>query len=249
MAVKDDSGRALVAGGGAFVTTHWSVIVAASQPGNFAREEALAVLCRSYWPPVYAYVRGRGHRPADAEDLTQEFFARLLAKEWLVGIEPRVSRFRSFLLTAVSRFLANEHDWATAAKRGAGAPILALEQAEEWVEVEHSSPQPTAERAYDRNWALAVMAQSLNRLREEARANDKLPYFEQLSPFLSREPAAGEYETLANKLSLTSGAIGVGVLRLRRRYREVVRDAIADTVSRPEEVADELRYLVELLRQ
>lgn len=116
--------------GGGFATTHWSVIVAASQPDSVAQDEALATLCRSYWPPVYAYIRRRGHKPEDAQDLTQEFFARLLAKEWLAGIEPQVGRFRSFLLTAVSRFLANEYDRSTAAKRGAGVLPLDLEHAE-----------------------------------------------------------------------------------------------------------------------
>jgi DNA-directed RNA polymerase specialized sigma24 family protein len=106
--------------GARFATTHWSVIVAAGRDGDASQDEALAILCRSYWLPVYAFIRRRGAKPEDAQDLTQEFFARLLAKQWLAGIEPRVSRFRSFLLTAVSRFLANEYDRQTAAKRGGG---------------------------------------------------------------------------------------------------------------------------------
>ena len=235
-------------GNPAFTTTHWSVIVTAGQPDSLAQEKALAILCRSYWLPVYAYVRRRGNKPEDAQDLTQEFFARLLAKEWLTGIEPRVSRFRSFLLTAVSRFLANEHDRASAAKRGGSAPALSLDRAEDFCRDEWSSVE-TPEYSYDRRWALAVMDQALGRLREEAKANDKLEHFERLSPFLSREPAAGEYETVAADLGLGAGAIGVAVLRLRRRYREAAREVIAGTVSEHEDVDEELRYLIEVLRR
>jgi RNA polymerase sigma-70 factor (ECF subfamily) len=235
------------ADGGAFTTTHWSVIVAAGQPDSLAQEKALAILCRSYWLPVYAYVRRRGHKPEDAQDLTQEFFARLLAKEWLAGIEPRVSRFRSFLLTTVSRFLANEYDRTRAAKRGGGTQALSLDEAEDLCRDETGAESP--EHSYDRRWALAVMEQALARLREEARTNDKLPHFERLSPFLSREPAAGEYDAAAAELNLASGAVGVAVLRLRRRYRDAVREVIADTVSRHEDVEDELRYLLEVLRR
>jgi RNA polymerase sigma-70 factor (ECF subfamily) len=234
-------------GNPAFTTTHWSVIIAAGQPDSLAQERALAILCRSYWLPVYAYVRRRGHKPEDAQDLTQEFFARLLAKEWLTGLEPRISRFRSFLLTTVSRFLANEYDRTRAAKRGGGTHALSLDEAEALCRDESGAESP--EHSYDRRWALAVMEQALARLREEARTNDKLQHFERLSPFLSREPAAGEYDAVAAELNLASGAVGVAVLRLRRRYRDAVREVIADTVSRHEDVEDELRYLIEVLRR
>lgn len=230
---------------GMFMTTHWSVVMAASVPGEAAQIVALGNLCRAYWLPVYAYIRRQGHKPEDAQDLTQEFFARLLAKEWLAGIEPRVSRFRSFLLTAVARFLANEYDRKTAAKRGGGIVPLNLDEAEQLCSAE--SPA-SAEHAYDRGWALSVMDQALNQLRDEARANDKLAQFNALSPFLSREPEPGEYDRLAARLSLSGGALSVGVLRLRRRYRELVRGVIADTVSDREDVEAELRYLIEVLR-
>jgi RNA polymerase sigma-70 factor (ECF subfamily) len=234
--------------GGAFTTTHWSVIMAASQPDGLARENAMAALCQSYWLPVYSYVRRRGHKPEDAQDLTQEFFARLLAKEWLAGIEPRISRFRSFLLTAVSCFLANEYDRATAAKRGGGALALPLHEAEALCGSESANPETPA-HAYDRRWALTVMEQALSRLREEAQANDKLRHFDRLSPFLSREPAAGEYDAVAAELGIAAGAVRVAVLRLRRRYREVVQEVITLTVSAHEDVEDELRYLIEVLRR
>jgi RNA polymerase sigma factor (sigma-70 family) len=229
-----------------FVTTQWSVIVAAGQPGSVSQDEALAVLCRSYWLPVYAYIRRRGHKPEDAQDLTQEFFARLLAKEWLAGIEPRVSRFRSFLLTAVSRFLANEYDRATAAKRGGGALVLNLEEAEllyrhEWA----ASESP--EQAYDRRWALSVLNQGLARLREETATAGKTRQFEKLSPFLSCEAESGEYASLANELGMSSGAVGVAVYRLRQRYRELVRLEIASTLIDSDQVEEEMRHLLAAL--
>ncbi len=234
-------------GGPLFATTHWSVIVAANQPGTVSQDEALAVLCRSYWLPVYAYVRRRGHSPEDAQDLTQEFFARLLAKEWLAGIEPRVSRFRSFLLTAVSRFLANEYDRATAAKRGGGVLALNLEQAEFLCRAQWASSE-SPERAYDRRWALAVLDQALSRLRGETTANGKARQFDSLSAFLSREAEAGEYAPLGIELGISVGAVGVAVHRLRQRYRELVRREIASTLSDPNQVDEEMRHLLAALQ-
>ena len=233
--------------GALFATTHWSVIVAASQPGSAAQDEALAALCRTYWLPVYAYIRRRGHKPEDAQDLTQEFFARLLAKEWLVGIEPRVSRFRSFLLTAVARFLANEYDRAIAAKRGGGGLALNLEQAEFLCRDQWASPD-SPERAYDRRWALAVLDQALIRLRQETAASGKGRQFERLSAFLSREAETGEYAAIGSELGISGGAVGVAVHRLRQRYRECVRDEIASTLSDPSLVDEEMRHLLAALQ-
>ncbi len=223
------------------------MIVAASQPGSATQDEALSVLCRSYWLPVYAYIRRRGHKPEDAQDLTQEFFARLDAKEWPARVDPRSSRFRSFLLTAVSRFLSNEYDTVTAAKRGGGTPPLNLERAEEQCAGEWSAPQ-TPEHAYDRRWALSVMDQVLHRLREEAIHNENLAHSDAFSPFRSRESTTGENCSVAAKLYLPVGAVGVAVLRLRRRYREVVRAVIIDTVSQHEDTDDDFRYLINVLR-
>lgn len=230
-----------------FVTTHWSVVLAASQPQAAGHHDALERLCRTYWYPVYAFVRRKGHSASDAEDLTQEFFSRLLAKEWLVGIEENGSRFRSFLLTAVSRFLANEHDRVTAAKRGGGMTMLNLEDAEERFVAEGSASE-TAERAYDRNWAILVMHTALTRLAEEAQEEGRGAIFGALSPFLSREPQPGEYEELAGQLKMSVNSLGVAVHRLRRRYREEVRVTIGGTVAVPGEVDEELRHLIAVLR-
>jgi RNA polymerase sigma-70 factor (ECF subfamily) len=243
-----DSGETPPQGQGAlFATTHWSVIVAASRSDSAAQDHALATLCRSYWPPVYAYIRRRGHKPEDAQDLTQEFFSRLLAKEWLAGIEPQISRFRSFLMTAVSRFLANEYDRSMAAKRGGGVLPLNLEHAEAVCRGPWTSPE-SPERAYDRRWALAVLDQALNRLREETTASGKTQQFERLERFLSREADDGEYAALAREWGMSAGAVGVGVHRLRQRYREWVRTEIAATLSDPGLVEEEMRHLLTVLQ-
>jgi len=230
-----------------FATTHWSVVLAASQPGTPGHQAALEQLCSTYWYPIYGFTRRRGMAPSDAEDCTQEFFARLLAKEWLAGVERSGSPFRAFLLTAVSRFLANEWDRRTAAKRGGGMTPLSLHDAESRFQAEDFGSEP-AERAYDRNWAVTVMDTSLDRLRGEAQGNGNTRLFEQLSPLLSREPVPGEYEVLGSHLGMSPGAVGVAVHRMRRRYREIVRSVIEQTVAHPDETESELRYLVEVLR-
>lgn len=243
----DEPGREGDARGARFMTTHWSVIVAASQPDAAAQDAALAALCRTYWLPVYAFIRRRGKKPEDAQDLTQEFFARLLAKQWLAGIEPRVSRFRAFLLTAVSRFLANEYDRQTAAKRGGGVPPLNLDDAEGLCRdgaTSHDSP----ERAYDRRWALTVLNQAFRRLQEETAASGKARQFERLQEFLSREAEPQEYATLAHEFGVSPGAIGVAVHRLRQRYREWVRTEIAQTLTDPSLADEELRELLAALQ-
>lgn len=231
-------------GSARFATTLWNVVTIAAQPGSDGYDEALAILCRTYWLPLYAYIRRRGHNPADAQDLTQEFFARLLEKEWLTGVEPRVSRFRSFLLTAVSRFLANEYDRSRTIKRGGGTVPLSLENAELLVDERTESP----ESAFDRRWALTLLDQSLHRLQEECASNGKALSFASLSVFLSREPDPGEYAELSRQLEMSPGAVGVAVHRLRQRYRECVRHEIAATLTSDALVDDEMRHLFSALQ-
>jgi DNA-directed RNA polymerase specialized sigma24 family protein len=230
-----------------FATTLWSMVATAAQPGCEGHDEALALLCRTYWTPIYVYIRRRGHKAEDAQDLTQEFFARLLEKEWLAGVEPRATRFRSFLLTAVSRFLANEYDRASTLKRGGGFIPLPLEEAELLLN-QHAVAAETPEVAFDRRWALSLLEQALSRLREECDASGKTLQFDQLSPFLSREPAPGEYAAISLKLSVSAGAVGVAVHRLRQRYRECVRNEIARTLSSLRQVDDEMRHVIAALQ-
>lgn len=230
-----------------FATTHWSVVLAASQPGTSSHDEALAVLCRTYWPPVYTYIRRRGNPPQDAQDLTQEFFARLLEKRWLEGIEPEGSRFRSFLLTAVARFLANEHDRARALKRGGGLPPIPFDEAEPLCR-DSAERGDSPERAYDRRWALTLLDQALHRLRHEVAATGRARQFERLDPFLSREALPDEYAALGRELGLSPGAIGVAVHRLRHRYRQLVRLEVTRTLADPRLADEELRHLFAALQ-
>jgi RNA polymerase sigma-70 factor (ECF subfamily) len=231
-----------------FATTHWSVVLAAASDAA-GQATALEQLCRTYWYPLYAYIRRRGHGAEDGQDLTQEFFARLLEKHWLEGIERNGSRFRSFLLNALNGFLANEHDRATAAKRGGGQQILMLdaEQAERRYLLEPATNETPA-KIFERRWALTVLDQGLIRLKDETAAAGKTRQFERLNAFLSREPTPGEYAAVAAELGVSSGAVGVSVHRLRQRYRELVREEIASTVANPEDVETEMRDLLEALQ-
>lgn len=232
-----------------FASTHWSVVLAASESDPARQAAALEQLCRTYWYPLYAYIRRRGNGPEDAQDLTQEFFARLLEKQWLEGIEKNGSRFRSFLLNALNGFLANQYDRATAAKRGGGQQILSLdaEQAEHRYRLEPATNE-TPEKIFDRRWALTVLDRALTRVKDETAATGKARQFELFNPFLSREPGPGEYATVAAELGVSAGAVGVSVHRLRQRYREMVRAEIADTVADPAQVDAEMRELFCALR-
>ena len=225
------------------------MVLQASHSDPAVARAALTRLCQAYWFPLYAYARRRGHNPDDAPDLTQEFFARLIEKEWLAGLKPEGGRFRSFLLTAFNRFLANEIDRQTALKRGGGQQVISLDQ----VEAEHRyTLEPftneTPEKIFERRWALAVLDQALNRLSDEARSAGKQKNFDVLHPFLSREPSPGDYERAAAELGFTSGAVATSVFRLRQRYRELLRACVADTVSTPSQAEEEMRHLLAALR-
>jgi RNA polymerase sigma-70 factor (ECF subfamily) len=227
-----------------FATTHWSVVLAAGQSDAEQREAALQKLCQTYWYPLYAYIRWRGHRPEDAQDLTQEFFLKLIEKNWLSNVAPQGARFRSFLLVVVKGFLANAHAFAQAAKRGGGKVFVPLdsEQAEERFSHEPAT-NDNPELAFDRRWALAVLAEALQRLRAAAAASGKKGQFELLHPFLSREPGEGEYAAVGAQLKMSRDAVGVAVHRLRQRYREMLRATVADTLADSSQVDDELRHV------
>lgn len=231
-----------------FASTHWSVVLDANHSDPARKAAALAQLCQTYWYPLYVYIRRRGNGPEDAQDLTQEFFARLLEKQWLNRVEKNGSRFRSFLLAAVNGHLANEFDRANAAKRGGGRHVLSLDA----VEAEHRySLEPvtheTPEKVFDRRWALTVLDRALARLREETVAVGKARHFELLNPFLSREPESGEYASIAAELGVSSGSVSVSVHRLRQRYRALVRAEIAETVTDSKEIENEMRELFQVL--
>jgi RNA polymerase sigma-70 factor (ECF subfamily) len=231
-----------------FVTTHWSVVLAAGRTDTTSAQYALTRLCQSYWYPLYAYVRRRGYSPQDAEDLTQEFFARFLAQNWVERADREKGRFRTFLLSAMSYFLSNEWDKARAQKRGGGVPLLPLEfdQAET-----RYSREPvdnvTPEQHFERRWVLALLEQVLNRLRAEYEQDGKGQIFAELNPCLVGDRTSQPYAALAAKLGLSEGAVKSTVHRLRHRYRELLRDEIAHTVAGPGEVEEELRHLFAVL--
>jgi RNA polymerase sigma factor (sigma-70 family) len=225
------------------------VVLAAGQSDPRRQVEALEKLCRAYWYPIYSHVRQRGYGAEDAQDLTQEFLARLLEKNWLEDIDPHTGRFRSFLLTVLNRFLMNEYDRRQAAKRGGGQRLLSLDgQQAEGRYAQEAATDETPENYFDRSWALALLDQALLRLREETDACGKLRQFDLLNPFLSREAEAGEYTTIGAELGMSDGAVGVAVHRLRQRYREAVREEIANTIVDPARVDEEMRHLLAALR-
>jgi RNA polymerase sigma-70 factor (ECF subfamily) len=234
---------------GWFASTHWSEVLAVSSPNPDRRAAALETLCRKYWSPLYSYIRSRGNDPEGSKDLTQEFFACLLEKRWLQGIENNGSRFRSFLLHALNAFLANQHDRNQAQKRGGGREGFSLDAVQTEADyITELSIQATPAQAYDRRWALTVLQNALGRLEREVLGSGKARQFDVLSPFLSREVEPGEYATVAAQLSISPGAVSVAVHRLRQRYRESVRAEIAETVSDPSHIDEELATLYAALR-
>ena len=226
-----------------FATTQWTAVLIASRDGP-ERTAALEKFCKTYWYPLYAFIRRRGNSPDDARDLTQEFFSRLIEKNWLAGVERRDTRFSTLLLTILKRFLVNEYERNQTAKRGGGiAPVsIDVAQAEEWFGAEPSTDE-TPERTFERRWALAVLAAALDRLREEVAAAGKARYFEVLSPFLSREPDAHEYEPAGAALDLAARSVAVAVHRLRQRYRVLLREELAAGSQNSAHVDEEMRNL------
>jgi len=232
-----------------FETTNWSLILKARAGQSTPAREALASLCASYWPPVYAFIRRRGRAPADAEDLTQAYFARFFEKGYVSAFRPEAGRFRTFLLSSVTHFLANEWDREQARKRGGGARHLSLDaaSAEERLRLEpvdHLTP----EVIFERQWTAAVLARGLERLRAEQAASGTRARFERLKSFLTGEATSGDYASLAPELGLSESTVRVAVHRLRRRFAEVLREEVAGTLADPAEVDSEIRWMIETLR-
>lgn len=231
-----------------FVTTHWSLVLSAGRSDSTRAQNALAQLCQTYWYPLYAYARARGHPREDAQDLTQEFFARLLAHDWVGKADRAKGRFRSFLLTAMKRFMADEWDKARAQKRGGGAPLLPLpfDTAEtRWCR--EPADQLTPEDCFERRWVMTLLKEVLQRLRSEYEQEGNAALFSEINPCLVGERAALPYAELAGKLNLSESAVKSAVHRLRRRYRKLLRTEIAQTVTAPGEVDEELRHLFAVL--
>ena len=231
-----------------FALTHWSVVVAATGSDSTHARTALEKLCRTYWQPIYAFVRRQGHSPHDAQDLTQEFFARLLEKKSLADVDRAKGRFRSFLLASLKHFLANEWDKARAEKRGGGRVLIPIDaNAAETTCGVDPADGVTAEKIFERRWALTLLDHVLQRLREEHIRDGKEKLFEQLKLTLTEASRSVPYAEIATRLDMSEGAVKVAVHRLRQRYRELLRAEIAETVTSPAEVEEEIRALFSAL--
>jgi RNA polymerase sigma-70 factor (ECF subfamily) len=230
--------------GDVFATTHWTVVLAAGQRSTPQSDRALEELCRAYWFPLYAYVRRRGHTKEDAEDLTQAFFARFLEKNYLASLSAERGRFRAFLLASLKHFLANEWDKTRAQKRGGGQILIPIDvaTAETSCGIDPAD-NVTAEKIFERRWALTLLEQVLRRLRAEYVSDGRGNLFEQLKPTLTEASRSVRYAEIAAQMGTSEGAVKAAVHRLRLRYREVLRAEIADTVAGPGEVEDEIRNL------
>ncbi|MBE0541252.1 MAG: sigma-70 family RNA polymerase sigma factor [Verrucomicrobia bacterium] len=227
-----------------FVTTHWSVVLSAQDSSSPQSNQALETLCRTYWFPLYAFVRRLGHSPHDAQDFTQEFFARVLEKGYLKAAEREQGRFRTFLLVALKRFLANEWDRQHAQKRGGFTPIVSIDQelAESRFAAEPAH-QLQPDVLFDRQWALTLLERTMTRLQEEYTATGRAKLFEFLRGCLAKDESALPYAGIAGRMNLTEAAVKMAVQRLRARYRDILRSEIADTVASPAEVEEEIRHL------
>lgn len=231
-------------GGEVFATTHWSVVLTARGTDSPQAHEALEKLCRAYWYPLYAFVRRRGYDTTEAQDLTQSFFARFLEKGYLGQFQRERGRFRTFLLAALSHFLADEWDKAQRQKRGGGKLFVSFDQAsaEERYQIEPMD-QLDAARIYERRWVTTLFETVLGRLEQEFVEAGKTDLFARLQVLLLGEKASVTYAEIGAQLGLTEDAIKKAVQRMRQRYRELFREEIAHTVAGPAEIEDELRHI------
>lgn len=234
---------------GVFATTHWSLVLTAADERSPRADDALESLCRAYWYPLYVYVRRKGYSAADAQDLTQEFFSRLLSKNYLSVADRTRGKFRSFLLGSLEHFLAREWNKAHRQKRGGGHSHFSLDEkdAENRYLIEPAQAL-TPDKVFDRRWATTLLDQALAKLRDECIAEDKGDLFRKVQYFLPGEKGNTSYAGIAAELNTSEAAIKMAVHRLRRRYGELVRAEIAQTVATPEDAEDELRHLFAVLR-
>lgn len=227
-----------------FATTHWSLVLAAADPSSSQAAEALEQLCRIYWYPVYGYVRGSGVGPEEARDLTQEFFTRLIEKDFLAAVHQERGRFRWFLLCAVKRFLLNERDRASALKRGGSIRHVPFdgEKAERRYRLD-AAHADSPDRLFDRAWAADLITVVYQQLEEEYALEGKATLFNRLRALLSGDRLEVTYAELGTALGMTEGAVKVAVHRARRRYRDLLRERVAGTLHSPADVEEELRSL------
>lgn len=231
-----------------FATTHWSVVAAAGKGSSKEAHSALETLCRTYWYPIYSYVRRKGYQPEEAQDLTQEFFAQLMAKEHFRLADPHKGKFRGFLLARLDYFLAREWSRRHRQKRGGQFTFISRDEQppEDRYRLEPADHE-TPEKIFLRQWTLTVLKQAMNTLQSECEANGKGDLFRETKNLISGERDGAAYATISKSLNMGEGAVRVAVHRLRRRYGEILRSEIARTVSSEAEVDEELRYLFQVL--
>jgi len=235
-------------GPSAFRTTHWSVVLEA-QGESAAAQEALEKLCRTYWRPIYSFVRRQGIRPEEAEDITQGFFALLLERKDLNTVRKEKGRLRSYLLASVKHFQADEWRRAMAEKRGKGKWQIPLQDMRERERIDlERSESLTADQIYNRGWALTVLEQVLARLREEYRSAGNMRFFEQMKKMLMDEPDRPSQAEVASEFEMTENAVKQAFYRFRQRYQTLLREEIAHTVATPSDIEDELRHLIAAVR-
>jgi RNA polymerase sigma-70 factor (ECF subfamily) len=231
---------------GLFMTTRWSRIVAAGQEDGDRSRQALGELCRDYWKPLYFFARRKGKSPEDAQDLTQGFIASLLESQTLSRADKSLGRFRSFLLSSFTNYIINEHRQGTALKRGGGRPTLPLD--DPGVEESYAAQETTTpELLYDRSWALALLNRGMQRLREEYAKAGRLPLYERIQPIVSGSGGGLGHAQIAAELGMTEGAVTVSVHRMRKRYGQLLREEIAETVESEAEIESELRHLISVV--
>ena len=233
-----------------FATTRWSLVLSAQEGTSDQARQALAELCESYWYPLYAFVRRQGQDPDEARDLTQAYFARLLEKDYINDVRPEAGRFRSFLLASLKHFLYNEWDRSQALKRGGGVEKVSLDavEAERRYALEPKETT-TPEVLYEQKWATTVLDRAMSRLRGGYEETGRRPQFEVLSQYLVGTGAGGSYKDLARSLEMSESGVKVGVHRMRKRFGKCLREELAATVGDPQDIDDEIKYLLSIARQ
>jgi RNA polymerase sigma-70 factor (ECF subfamily) len=233
-----------VSGARRFVTTQWELVLSAGRTTTTESRDALEELCKTYWYPLYAFVRRRGYPPEEAQDLTQQFFERLLETNFLQNADPGKGRFRTFLLTVLERFLVNEWTKAHRQKRGGNSRVFSLDDASAEARYQlEPHDDATPEVLFERKWALALLRQALEGLQAECSAAGRGALFEEVKSVLAGDSETVAYSEIAQRLGMTEGAVKAAVYRWRRRYSELVRSEVARTVAAPEDVQDEIRHL------
>jgi RNA polymerase sigma-70 factor (ECF subfamily) len=248
MLPAEPTGEIPQAGAADFRTTHWSVVIRAGQGDSGAAREALEELCRRYWYPLYCYARRRGYSPEDAQDLTQEFFARLLAKEGLASVDRGKGKFRSFLLASMNHLLANEWNRSQRQKRGGGCVHFSMDVAAAEARYQFEpSDQDTPETIFERRWAETLIDAVTRRLQAEFVEAGMAQRFESMKVFLLAGEEPGSYAEVADKMGISEGAARSAIYRMRQRYGELFRSELAETVASSQELEEELRHFLTIL--